>query len=71
MQNGEWVKPELYEMEAQLKDLWARYVAHLESQGANNKSTLALREEYFELYRLYRRQKKWMKTLNTNKGGTV
>lgn len=52
----------LSELEQQLKELWSRYIAHLENQG-HDENAMALRDRYFNLYRYYRHNKHWKRTL--------
>jgi hypothetical protein len=48
--------------EQHLKELWSRYIDHLERHGFDE-SADALREQYFQEYRSYRNDRIWKKIM--------
>lgn len=52
-------------LERQMKILWSQYVRCLE-QGDSNDAAKNLRNEYYSLYRCYRKNKLWKKEVDNN-----
>lgn len=49
--------------EVQLRELWSQYVKRLDENGFDE-TARSLRNQYFNIYRSYRHNKKWREIMN-------
>lgn len=59
------IPPPLPEQEKLLKEIWSTYSSHMDRFG-ETKQTKFLRERYFNVLRIYRKNKNWQKLLKSS-----